>query len=112
MDQINNGATGKSGQVGIEQDNMLTQSLKDTQAGIRVLARKEAASEDKDRIYSPKVSAGNVARNVACTIKSCDAIKITDLYSVGHPHIKKPQLENGEAIPFIHQIELEGPKGE
>jgi hypothetical protein len=35
-----------------------------------------------------------------------------DLYSVGHPHTKKPQLENGEAIPFIHWIELEGPKGE
>jgi hypothetical protein len=112
MDRGNNGATGKSRRVGVEQDNTSTQSLKDTQAGVRVLARKEAASEDKDRIYSPEVSAGNVARNVACTIESRDAIEITDLYSVGHPHIKKPQLENGEAIPFIHRIELEGPKGE
>ncbi|KAG2353498.1 hypothetical protein BDR07DRAFT_1383082 [Suillus spraguei] len=71
-------------------------SLEDTQAEVKVLTCKEAASKDKDRIYGPKVSAGHVARNIAFR----------------HPHIKKPQLENGEVILFIHQIELEGPKRE
>ncbi|KIK32875.1 hypothetical protein CY34DRAFT_64408, partial [Suillus luteus UH-Slu-Lm8-n1] len=37
---------------------------------------------------------------------------ISDLYSIGHQHVTKAQLENGEAVPFIHRIELDGPKGE
>jgi hypothetical protein len=84
----------------------------DTKAGVEVLVCREATCEDNDRIYSPEVSAGSVAKSIACTIESRDTIEITDLYSVGHQHTAKSQLENGEAIPFIHRIELEGPQGE
>jgi hypothetical protein len=112
MDQRISGATGKSGRVGVEQSNTSTQSLKDTQAGVEILACKEATCEDNNVMHSPEVSTGHVAKSIACTIKSRNAIEIVDLYSVGHPHTSKPQLENGEAIPFIHRIELEGPQGE
>jgi hypothetical protein len=84
----------------------------DTKAGVEVLACREAMCEDNDRIYSPEVSNGSVAKSIACTIESHDTIEITDLYSVGHQHTTKSQLEHREAIPFIHWIELEGPQGE
>lgn len=112
MDRRTRGAAGKSGRVDVEQSNTSSQSLRDTQAGVKILTCKEATCEDNNEIYSPEVSAGRVAKSIACTIESRNAIKITDLYSVGHSHTSKPQLENGEAIPFIHRIELEGPQGE
>ncbi|KAG1830078.1 hypothetical protein DFJ58DRAFT_737075 [Suillus subalutaceus] len=91
---------------------MSARNIESTQAGAKVLACEEAMCEDKNRTISPKVSAECVTRNPTCTTKSHNEIEIIDLYLVGHPHITRTQLEKGEAIPFIHQIELEGPQGE
>ena len=37
---------------------------------------------------------------------------VIDLYSAGHITTSKDRTEGGEAVPFIHQIILEGPNGE
>lgn len=68
--------------------------------------------EDKNRTNSPELSAEHVATNNTCSIEPHDTIKISDLYSIGHQEVTKTQLENGEAVPFIHRIELDSPKGE
>jgi hypothetical protein len=90
----------------------LTQNTENTQAGVEVLTCKEAMCEDNCRTISPKVSAERIARNPTCTIGSHSTIEVIDLYSVRHTRVTRTQLERSEAIPFIHQIELEGPQGE
>lgn len=112
MDRRNLGATGKRGRVDVEQNNTSTQSFKDPQDEIEVLACVEARCEEKIRINSPELYAKAVAKDVKCITNSRSAIEIVDLYSVGHPQTTKAQIENGEAVPFIHRIELEGPQGE
>lgn len=37
---------------------------------------------------------------------------IVDLYTAGHASLNKAQMRTGEAVPFIHQVKLEGPNGE
>jgi hypothetical protein len=88
---------------------MLTQDNTETHARRMVLTCKEALHEDIDPSICPEFPATPI---VTCVQASCDTIDIVDLYSVGHVETTKEQLEMKEAVPFIHQITLEGPKGE
>jgi hypothetical protein len=74
-----------------------------------VLACEEAPREDIDSSICPEFPAIPI---VTCVQASFDTINIVDLYSVGHVETMKEQLETKEAVPFIHQITLEGPRGE
>ncbi|KAG2752854.1 hypothetical protein P692DRAFT_20723185, partial [Suillus brevipes Sb2] len=74
-----------------------------------VLVCEEAPREDIDPSIRPKFPAIPI---VTCVQASSDTIDIVDLYSVGHVETTKEQLETKEAVPFIHQITLEGPRGE
>ncbi|KAG1732316.1 hypothetical protein EDB19DRAFT_1831430 [Suillus lakei] len=55
--------------VDVKQQNTPTQSLKNKQAGIKVLACEEARCKDEIRTNSPELSAEHVAKNNACSIE-------------------------------------------
>jgi hypothetical protein len=88
---------------------MLTQDNAEMRARRMVLVCKEAPREDIDPSIRPELPATPIVTRVQAP---CDTIDIVDLYSVGHVETTKEQLEMKEAVPFIHQITLEGPKGE
>ncbi|KAG1731055.1 uncharacterized protein EDB91DRAFT_1252314 [Suillus paluster] len=88
---------------------MLTQSKPEIQARGNVLACTEASCKDTNSSARPKLSPNPIVTHVPTPL---DTIITVDLYSVGHIAITKEQLEAKEAVPFIHQVILEGPKGE
>ncbi|KAG0694730.1 hypothetical protein DFH29DRAFT_1006073 [Suillus ampliporus] len=77
--------------------------------GGNVLACTEASRKDTNSSACPKLSPNPIVTHVPTPLDTIDAV---DLYSVGHVAITKEQLEAKEVVPFIHQVILEGPKGE
>lgn len=88
---------------------MLTQNEMETHARRNILMYMEALHENTDPPTCPKLSTTPI---VTCVSAPLNTINVINLYSVGHVTITKEQLEVKEAVHFIHQITLEGPKGE
>ncbi|KAG1849001.1 hypothetical protein F4604DRAFT_1935078 [Suillus subluteus] len=73
----------------------------------------EALHEDKPTISCPNPI--NELIDNAPTISvpiSTESIQIVDLYTVGYVKATRQQVDAKEAVPFLHQVSLEGPKGE
>jgi RNase H-like domain found in reverse transcriptase/Reverse transcriptase (RNA-dependent DNA polymerase) len=92
---------------------MPTRSRIETQDEEKVLVRMEASCEDRMLEPSPQSPLEPLAISTSAPVPSATSTaSIVDLYAAGHVLLNKAQAETGEAVPFLHQIKLEGPKGE
>ncbi|KAG1748886.1 uncharacterized protein EDB91DRAFT_1079021 [Suillus paluster] len=83
------------------------------QAEERVLKRGEAPHEDKSTVSRPNPINELIDNTPAISVPiSTGTIQIVDLYTAGHVKATRQQVDAKEAVPFLHQVSLEGPKGE
>jgi hypothetical protein len=74
--------------------------------------RGEAPLEDKSVISCPNPIDELIDNSWTTPVTSpVETIQIVDLYMVGHVKATRQHVET-EAVPFLHQVSLEGPKGE
>jgi hypothetical protein len=72
----------------------------------------EALLEDKSVISCPNPTDKLIDNSWTTPVTSpVETIQIIDLYTVGHVKATRQHVEM-EVVPFIHQVLLEGPKGE
>lgn len=90
-----------------------TPTLEETQTTGRVetFMRTEEPCEDTVGETKPQSPHEPLATTNAVS-NTTSAMDVVDLYTAGHVSLCKTQMENKEAVPFIHQIRLKGPNGE
>jgi hypothetical protein len=104
---------GKSGRVSVNGGITLTQSVTNIQAEMKVLGRGEALREDDIPTTCPNPIDKCIDTTPITFVSSeLETMQIIDLYMAGHVMAIEQQVEAKKTVPFLHQVSLEGLRGE